>query len=230
MISMVDFHTHILPGIDDGCRDSSQSLELLQLEQQQGVDTVILTPHFYASQYSPERFLSKRQQAWERLQSYLPADAPRLLLGAEVQYFEGIGQIEQLDDLCIEGTKSILLEMPFSRWDTRTIDCVFGLQELGKVKVILAHIDRYLHMQKPEVFQEFRQVGIQMQVNAEFFTGFFQKRKAMSMLRKEEFQYIGTDCHNNSSRKPDWSTVPLEAKEANASNFVKLMAACTKQM
>ena len=70
---MVDFHTHILPGIDDGSRQTEESLELLRLERASGVDTVVLTPHFYASQNSPEGFLERRARAWDRLCQQLGA-------------------------------------------------------------------------------------------------------------------------------------------------------------
>lgn len=223
-MKMVDFHSHILPGIDDGCPNTAMSLELLQMEQEQGVDTVIVTPHFYSAQYSPERFLSKRQQAWERLSARLTPDLPDIVLGAEVQYFEGIGQTEILPELCIDGTNTMLLEMPFSTWDKRTVNTVLDIQEYGKVQIVLAHIERYMKMQPANVFQEFRRFGVKMQVNADFFEGFFNRRKAIRMLRNGEIQFVGTDCHNKTSRKPDWHAVPLEAKQVSISNFKKLMA------
>ena len=48
--TMIDFHTHILPGVDDGSKNLDESLQLLQMEQQQGIDIVVLTPHYYSSQ------------------------------------------------------------------------------------------------------------------------------------------------------------------------------------
>ena len=55
---LIDFHTHILPRIDDGSGSSQESLELLALEKEQGVDRIVFTPHFYAGKDSVENFLN----------------------------------------------------------------------------------------------------------------------------------------------------------------------------
>lgn len=45
-MGMIDIHTHILYGVDDGAKTLSDSMELLDEEREQGVDTVIMTPHY----------------------------------------------------------------------------------------------------------------------------------------------------------------------------------------
>ena len=59
----IDFHTHILPGIDDGSASVEESIELLKAEAAQGITKVVATPHFYANYDSPERFLERRAKA-----------------------------------------------------------------------------------------------------------------------------------------------------------------------
>lgn len=221
---MVDFHTHILPKIDDGSKNVEMSLELLRLEQQQGVDTIVLTPHFYASENSPETFLKQRWHAWEKLKAVLPENAPRLALGAEVQFFDGIDRVENLKQLCIGGTNVMLLEMPFFKWDARVIRATLDLQDSGKVQLVLAHIDRYLKMQPAHIWDEFREAGILMQVNTDFFDGWFQKRKAMSMLNAGMIQLVGSDCHNLSSRRPVWAKVPPQMCEVSAETYAKILS------
>ena len=61
---MIDFHTHILPGMDDGSKSVEESIWLLQEEVRQGVDAVMLTPHFYAEENSPVDFLRRRYASW----------------------------------------------------------------------------------------------------------------------------------------------------------------------
>ena len=56
---MIDFHSHILPGIDDGSKSTEESLEMLDMLRAQGVVTVAATPHFYARENTPEVFLQK---------------------------------------------------------------------------------------------------------------------------------------------------------------------------
>lgn len=212
---MVDFHTHILPGIDDGSKDLQESLEMLRLEQKMGVEALVLTPHYYSGQNSPEKFLLRRDRAWKTLSGALEEGMPRLLLGAEVQYFDGMENLESLPLLCIQGTKLLLLEMPFCSWDARMLRTVQEINGMNGIQVILVHIDRYLSFpQNPGALALLRRSGILMQVNTSFFEGWFQRRKAMSMLKKGEFQLIGSDCHNLSSRRPNWELVPKEAMQS----------------
>lgn len=212
---MVDFHTHILPGLDDGSKNLDQSLQMLRMEQEQGVHTVILTPHYYSTQQSPEQFLSRRQRAWERLSGELEEGMPRLLMGAEVQYFDNMENLQNLSWLCIQGTRLLLLEMPFDRWDQRVVRSVQQIQWAGEIQVVLAHMERYLSFgQNPQALEELRRCGVLTQVNASFFDGWLRQKKALFMLRKGQFQLIGSDCHNLTSRKPNWDLVPEDVKKS----------------
>ena len=62
---MIDFHSHILPAIDDGSQSVEESLEMLRALKAQGVDTVIATSHFYATHRSPESYLQRRKAAFD---------------------------------------------------------------------------------------------------------------------------------------------------------------------
>lgn len=218
---MVDFHTHILPGMDDGSKDVQQSLAMLHMERELGVDTVVLTPHFYARQNDPAHFLERRSRSFEKLSAALDADCPRPLLGAEVQYFDNMDRAEEIGALCIGDTRVLLLEMPFSPWDRRVIRTVLELNGWRGIQVVLAHIERYSSFcRQKETWDELREHGILMQVNCSLFSGFFSRRKAMKMLARDEFQLIGSDCHNLGPRKPNWDLVPQEARTA-ASDFAK---------
>ena len=63
---MIDFHTHILPGIDDGAKDVSVSAAMLETEKEQGVNEIVLTPHYYGKFYSPTDFVRRRAAASRR--------------------------------------------------------------------------------------------------------------------------------------------------------------------
>ena len=69
----VDFHSHILPGMDDGAKTPEESLQMLRMERDQGVDTVVLTPHFYRDRERPEQFLARRRASAEALRDALMA-------------------------------------------------------------------------------------------------------------------------------------------------------------
>lgn len=208
---MIDFHTHILPGMDDGSGSISESLALLRAEAAQGMEAVVLTPHFYAHENSPGKFLVRRERAWQTLEPYLDPGMPKVFLGAEVQYFEGIAGVDEIDRLRIEGTDYLLLEMPFSHWSDRVVEEAVSLNERDGIRVVLAHIERYMPMQNREVWSYLRGCGLLMQVNASFFGNWKTRHKAVSMLERGEIQLLGSDCHNMRTRRPNWDHVPEKA-------------------
>ena len=199
---MIDFHSHILPGIDDGSKSVEMSLQMLRLLKAQGIDTVAATSHFYATQRSPQRFLFRRQEAWDKLRTALDADAPRILLGAEVLYFPGISRMEELPELCMEGSNLLLLEMPFDSWSEYMIREVNELARTARFTILMAHIERYYFKQPVSVWDSFLENGILMQSNADFFLPFSTRRKALRLLREGRIHLLGSDCHNTGSRAP----------------------------
>lgn len=208
---MIDLHTHILPEIDDGSRSVSESISLLEEEGRQGVDTVFLTPHFYAEENNPVSFLKNRYRAWRKLEPYLFPGLPAVRLGAEVQYFEGICAVEDIRHLRIVGTDYLLLEMPFSRWSDRMTSDVMELSDRYGLRVILAHIERYLAKQRPEIWKILRANGVLMQSNVSFFTGRKTRKLAIAMLERGEIHFLGSDCHSMGNRRPNWDALPTQA-------------------
>lgn len=205
---MVDFHTHILPGIDDGSQSIGESVTLLRMQLRQGVRSVVATPHFYADRTTPEKFLEKRNHAWQQLKPYLWPELPEIYLGAEVRYFEGISVVGELRFLKIEGSDLLLLEMPFQRWTDRMIADVLELNGRPDLQIVLAHIERYLPDQPRPVWQHLRQNGVLMQSNVSFFADWRTRRRAVSMLERGEIHMLGSDCHNKTSRPPNWEQLP----------------------
>lgn len=199
---MIDLHSHILPQMDDGSRSVDESLQMLAALAAQGVTEVAATPHFYASENSPERFLARRRHAWQQLAPRLTASLPAVHLGAEVLYFEGIAGYEQLTQLCLTGTDTLLLEMPFRPWSRRMHDELRELAARRDVTVLLAHMERYLPYVEEEDWQRIAGSGVLLQSNAGFFCGFSTRRKALRLLREGWIQVLGTDCHNMTSRAP----------------------------
>ena len=198
---MIDLHSHILPGMDDGSKDPEETGALLKLLQQQGVTTVVATPHFYA-QESPEAFLSRRQASLTQMTN-LPEGCPEILFGAEVAYFPGIGSSEALIPLQINQSKLLLVEMPFSDWSDRIVEDICEIPvQLGLIPV-LAHINRYPGKNQ---FQKYKnrllQSGIYCQCNAEAFLSFKSRLWALNLMKTGYIQFLGSDCHNLTSRPP----------------------------
>lgn len=199
---MIDFHSHVLPGIDDGSKSAEESLQMLAAAAGQRITHMAATPHFYPSETSPEQFLARRARAAERLRAAWQPEFPRLLLGAEVYYFEGISRVEELEALRIEGTSLLLLEMPFHTWSDRMAAEIRALHNRPGFTVLLAHIERYLRLQKGAVWDELLEAGVLMQSNASFFLRWSSKHKAIHMLDAGRIHLLGSDCHNMKERAP----------------------------
>lgn len=199
---MIDWHSHILPGMDDGSKDVAESISMLEMQASQGVRTVIATPHFYANDETVAAFLERRHTAYEALKEQLPANAPRILLGAEVRYYQGISRLEGLKNLRIEGSRLLLLEMPMAAWTESTVRELIELSGKNSVHIVLAHVERYLKLQKQSVWDRILESGIRMQVNGSFFTSLASRHKAIALLDGGVTQFLGSDCHNLTTRPP----------------------------
>lgn len=200
---MFDIHTHILPNIDDGSSSVDESLSMLRELYSQGVGLAVATPHFYPDENSPERFMRKRREAWEKLIPLLEADMPKIRLGAEVKWYDGIDRKEAISRFCIEGTDLLLVEMPFYRWTDRMIQSLFELKRKYGITVVLAHIERYVTYQPHCIWKRLASNGILLQVSAGAFDSLLGRRRYLKMLSEGTVTFIGTDCHNMHTRRPN---------------------------
>ena len=202
---MIDFHSHILPGIDDGSKSVEETLQLLRMLSDQGIKIVCATPHFNADRISVDDFLEKRTASYKSLEGILTDDLPEIRQGAEVAYYEGISRMESLSKLCIDGTGLLLIEMPFTAWTEFTVQEMIQLSCSGNMRIVLAHIERYLPYLKKSVLNRILETDILLQVNASFFNDLPTRRKALKMLKNGDIQLFGSDCHNTSVRPPKLS-------------------------
>lgn len=199
---MIDFHSHILPGMDDGSKSTEESLEMLRRLWDQGVKTVIATPHFYANDESVDGFLKRREKAYSRLCGAMTGEMPRVLPGAEVRFYPGICALRDLRSLCVQGSDVLLLEMPFSKWTGYTVKEVIDISCSGMISVVLAHIDRYMNFTSTDVLRQLVENDIMIQVNAEAFSHFFTRNKVFALMRSGLIHTLGSDCHNLTDRAP----------------------------
>lgn len=220
---MIDWHSHVLPSIDDGSKSVSESLELLALLSCQGIDTVVATPHFLADCESVESFLKRRSESFEKLVPFLNEKHPRVLLGAEVKFYSGISRMNGLEKLCIENTNLLLLEMPVSPWTEYTKRELFELSATRGVKVILAHVERYISFQNKSVWENCLRNGMFVQVNAGYINDLFSKRKAIRNLEEGKIHFIGSDCHNLKLRPPKLNEAFQTVRNKLGNGFLEQM-------
>ena len=198
----VDLHSHVLHGMDDGSKSVEESLQMLSASAAQGIRYIAATSHFYPGENSPERYLERRARAIGELSRAMTSVYPRLLPGAEVYYFDGISRNRQIEDLQIENTGLLLIEMPFSPWTDRMVEEVLQINGRRGIQVLMAHVERYLHFARSEHWDVLLEEGVLMQSNAGFFLDWKTKRKAMKMLKQGRIHFIASDTHNMQNRPP----------------------------
>lgn len=201
---ITDFHTHILPEMDDGSRSMETTLRMLEAELSQGVQCVIATPHFYGWKHSIGGFLARRQSCMDRLREETKGlHTPEIIAGSEVTYFPGISKAKELDKLAIEGTNIILMEMPFEEWSDSCISEIMEMQN-DRQQIILAHIERYMSSRRNiKALDKMRDKGILMQVNTECLDQGSLGRKVLKMIGRGEVHLLGSDCHGMNHRPPN---------------------------
>ena len=197
---MVDLHSHILPGIDDGSQNLKMTAQMLQQMHKQGILTVAATPHFYANRDLPETFLQRREQALAQV-SELKGNFPEIIPGAEVAYFDGMGRSGILDKLQLGSTGLVLIEMPFCPWSSRMIREVCQLRLETGLTPVLAHIDRYRRQLK-DCMPELQDHGVLFQCNADAFLSVWQRHWALKLLEHGHIHFLGSDAHNMTARPP----------------------------
>lgn len=202
---MIDFHSHVLPGMDDGSPNTDTSMKMLELMRLDGIDTVIATPHFYGERESMDSFLKRRNVCVQHLKrKYDSEQFPKIAIGAEVAYFEGISKAEDLNKLCIAGTNLLLLEMPFCNWNERIFNEVKKLAGSKDFHLILAHIERYPSYQKRDsYFEDVLGLDVTCQCNAGPLLSWSKRKQVLRYFESGQAKLLGSDCHNLESRKPN---------------------------
>lgn len=207
-----DYHCHILPALDDGAKDVQMSLAMIEMMRHQGVERIIATPHFYAHrEKSVEDFLVKRQAAFERIREQ--AAVSNIILGAEVLLEHGISEWKDVEKLAVQGTDWILLELPYRRYEQWMEEEIYHISTAYHLKVVLAHIHRYLHAYSKEEMCRILKMSEVLQINNEAFESFSQRNFVKSLIKDGYTLLFGSDAHNLTERKPNWNVIVKKCKK-----------------
>ena len=142
--NLVEVHSHILPGIDDGSPDVETSLKMIDMLKKQGAKAIVLTPHYYSDSISYDDFVARRNNAYNLLKSSLPLESPELILSAEVYISKYLFNNSSLDEIKIGNSDYALIEHPFScDFSQEIYDRLLNLYYDYGIKPVLAHIERY---------------------------------------------------------------------------------------
>lgn len=208
---MIDYHSHILPKMDDGPQSTEESLEMLHQSFCQGVDVMVSTCHFYADEEDPKSFIERRNQAFFRLRDVMATRAeayPVIVLGAEVLYFPGIAEAEDVGRLTIGCRSTILVEPPMMPWNDSMLDEIVELGENLGCRPVIAHVDRFMdHLHDETLIDRVLERDMLVQVNAGYFLNAKTVKAAIRNLKSGKIHLIGSDCHNLTSRAPNLGQV-----------------------
>ncbi|MDP4151977.1 MAG: CpsB/CapC family capsule biosynthesis tyrosine phosphatase [Bacillota bacterium] len=198
MKTLIDFHSHILPGIDDGASDLDTSLKLIDLLKNQNVSIILATPHYNAAHMSVDDFLNRRSLSFQKLA--LPGDIS-IKLGAEVFLTRGVDSIEGLEKLCIENTSYILIEPPMEPWQDWIYESVYKIVLRG-LHPIIAHVERYMGVMSFNRILKLLEMDVISQINADSLSYFTGRRNIIKLYKEQKFHLLGSDTHNLKTRFP----------------------------
>lgn len=197
-----DIHSHIVPGVDDGVKSVAEALTNLKLCEENGIDAVIATPHFW---YDIKRFDSYNRAVDEAFAAVKKAYDGKIELykGYEVKFFKGISETEKIRKMTLNGSEYLLLELHYSQDITdEMIREIADIYYNFRITPIFAHLERYHDNHGFRKALSLVDNGIAMaQVNASsFFSD--SKRTAVNMLHDGLASVIATDMHSPDSRPP----------------------------
>ncbi len=197
---MIDMHTHILPGIDDGAFSSEEAIMLTEYLYHQKVTTAVCTPHFYPMETTLEEFVKKRSDAMEAVSH----SKIHLVAASETYLHRFLFNNRDLKPLCIENTSYLLLELPdMKAWNNEYMEELDRIIGYYNINPIIAHIDRYKPLMKSrKLLRKLKDMGCLLQMNTSAITGSETKRKALSLIKEGYVDLLGSDCHNISYRPP----------------------------
>jgi protein-tyrosine phosphatase len=206
---MIDIHTHIIPGIDDGAVDEGTAAAMLKLASDHGTEMIVATPHVIEGEWLPE---------WNRITA--GCDLLRRLVkknnlklevfpGAEVAlHMDILSRISGPGQYCINGGNYLLMELPAFEIPGFTDDFFFILQTRG-ITPVLAHPERHPEIgREPEILLEWVKKGVLVQMNGSSIIGKLGERIAKTaelLLLNNLVHCVGSDAHGIHSRRPKLS-------------------------
>ncbi|OBR89877.1 tyrosine-protein phosphatase YwqE [Clostridium ragsdalei P11] len=231
---MIDIHSHILPGIDDGSKSMEDTMNMLRLTEEDGVETIAATPHFYKGYYENsykdvlELVDKVRNEAKQENICVNIVSAQEVFLDRHtVENFKS-GEIG-----CIEGTNYMLVELPMMNVPKNALDIIYELEIRG-VHPILAHPERYKYIiDTPSKINEFMNEKCLLQVNTGSVLGLFGKKvkkTAELLIESGVCSFIASDAHSTGGRCPGISKALEEALRFNKDIEEQVLDNCKKML
>lgn len=200
---VIDFHSHLIPGVDDGASTPAEARAALERMRHAGVATVVTTPHFRASAThdaaAAEAELSRFDRGWKKLVRAGKKEFPGLRLERGVELALDVPDPDLSDPrLRLAGTRFVLLEFSSFQIPPRSSLALAMLRESGWVPIV-AHPERYAGIERQvEQAGEWREAGAYLQVNGGSLLGRYgaaAKQAALALLERGWVDYLSSDFH-----------------------------------
>ncbi len=197
---MIDFHTHILPGIDDGSQSYEETIELLKEAKNVGFDKIISTSHYVLNFYETPEY--KRKEIIDELKQ--EKNVPEIFLGSEIFLTHNIIELlQEFKPSTINQTNYILIEISPKEQNFNNLkDAVIKLKE-NNYRIILSHPERYSIFQKNfKLLYDLKKLGVLFQCNYTSILGkygLFAKLTIKKMLKYNLVNFLGTDVHKKNT-------------------------------
>jgi len=200
----VDFHSHLVPGVDDGCSSIEESIEIIQALSNLGYQKIITTPHIMGDGYTNNSEGLKTE--FEHLQKAVLEAAIPVKMGLSAEYFldDEMKELIVLGDLMPIGNRFLLVETSTNYEFPQFKELLFLLQN-KKYKVVLAHPERYRFFYEEETkwsdYEQLKDSGIYFQLNLFSLVGLYgqkTQRIAEEMIEREWYDFACTDLHKPS--------------------------------
>jgi protein-tyrosine phosphatase len=200
LLTTIDLHSHLLPGIDDGVQSIEESLEVIKGFINLGYSKLITTPHIMHDFYKNDADIILTKLA--EVRRAIGEASLEIEIEAAAEYYLDEYFIEQINSdskLLTFGDNYVLFELSFMTKPLTIKKAVFNMQTKG-YKPVLAHAERYLYYHDSiKDLQELSNNGVLLQLNLLSLSGYYSKYvKKMSnkLIEQKMISFIGSDCHN----------------------------------
>jgi protein-tyrosine phosphatase len=224
---MIDIHSHILAGVDDGAKSLAESVEMCRLSSDDGVKIMVATPHAHDGvhdTHNPSFLSEKIKELNEQL-----GGNPRIELGCELRFTHDV-----VSQVCatrtaptIAGGPYVLIEFPHAVVPVGSERALFELMS-NQIRPIIAHPERnQMLIAEPERFYSLVEMGVLGQADTGSFTGQFGKKvkqAAEIMLENGLLHILASDCHNTRNRLPGMSAAVGVVSELVGGEYAAAMA------
>lgn len=201
---MIDIHCHILPEVDDGARSVREAVQMLNMQKESGVGTVILTPHFRPGMFEPT--VSQIYTSYYRLKAASAQTGVRLLLGREYHIGSRFEEHVKQRSLPVLADSGYVLAEYSSRHSFSLIRRTSEMMLRAGYRPVIAHIERYPALADIEKVEELNRMGVLLQVNAGSILGEetrTARKYCRKLIEKDLIHFIASDSHRNNLRKPN---------------------------